>query len=107
MKSDEMKKVMQEALDPEYMGKFPQSAKAALDQMCKMIMTSDNPADVALSMSLGLAYVLYCSSNPEKTLAIMLAAATKISEKVSEMDTGDLQKGAGAVFFEKMKENLK
>lgn len=107
MKSDEMKKVMQGALDPEYMGKFPQSAKTALDQMSKMILTSESPADVALALSLGLAYVLYCSSNPEKTLAIMLAAATKISEKVSEMDTGDLKKGAGAVFFEKMKENLK
>jgi len=107
MKSDEMKKVMHDALDPEYMGKFPQSARTALDQMSSMITTSTTPADVALALSLGLAYVLYCSSNPEKTLAIMLAAATKISEKVSERDTGDLQKGAGAVFFEKMKENLK
>jgi hypothetical protein len=107
--TNNFKKTIQDAFEPEYMDKFPQSARSALDIMSKMILDSDTPADVALAVSLGLAYSMYASNDPERTLAIVMGAASKIAEKIDEKvgEDSPLKDSAGNNFFKKMRESIK
>jgi hypothetical protein len=103
---DNFTSIMNETLDEEYKSKFPASARLCLEHMNRMILDSQSPADVALAISLGLAFVLYASSNPEKTLSIVLAASSQIADKIMSCDHEQLKDTPGEKFFKELKEKI-